>query len=166
MSPKGARKRTHSAVTAGGGSGDGNINQPQDQASSSASPQTLPLGNPPTAQQDLPPPQSNQAWRPQVQLPPPGTFPIPQSNQASAGTSPAVGLPAAVALPQLTSQDESTQPPTKKARKQRRRKGDPEEDYSAKAREKASTAVRTGQACDRCKVRETPSPITPHGQVY
>lgn len=37
--------------------------------------------------------------------------------------------------------------------KTRRRKGDPEPDYSSMTREVLKTNQRTGQACDRCKVR-------------
>lgn len=37
--------------------------------------------------------------------------------------------------------------------KTRRRKGDPEPDYSGKTREALKNNGRTGQACDRCKVR-------------
>lgn len=40
----------------------------------------------------------------------------------------------------------------KRARKQRRRKNEPEEDYSEMARQRAQNSTRTGQACDRCQV--------------
>lgn len=36
--------------------------------------------------------------------------------------------------------------------KSRRRKGEPEPDYSAMSRQKIKKNKRTGQACDRCKV--------------
>ena len=37
--------------------------------------------------------------------------------------------------------------------RKRRKRHEPEEDHSARARERASNSSRTGQACDRCKVR-------------
>lgn len=37
--------------------------------------------------------------------------------------------------------------------KTRRRRGDAEPDYSGMTREKVKSSKRTGQACDRCKVR-------------
>lgn len=46
--------------------------------------------------------------------------------------------------------------------KTRRRKGDPEPDYSGITREVLKNTRRTGQACDRCKVR----PITDTCSIY
>lgn len=47
---------------------------------------------------------------------------------------------------------EAGERPAKKRRRPRRKKDDPEPDYSAIVREQVRNSTRTGQACDRCKV--------------
>lgn len=48
--------------------------------------------------------------------------------------------------------------------KSRRRKGEPEPDYSAMSRQKIMQVKRTGQACDRCKVCQTTYTVPPTTQ--
>lgn len=55
----------------------------------------------------------------------------------------------------------SDNPQAKKQKRQRRKKDEPEPDYSAIIRDQVKNTTRTGQACDRCKVSPPPSSCLP-----
>ncbi|RMJ23807.1 hypothetical protein PHISP_05328 [Aspergillus sp. HF37] len=57
----------------------------------------------------------------------------------------------------------SDNPPEKKAKRPRRKKNEPEPDYSAIIRKQVKNATRTGQACDRCKVKRMKCDSEPMG---
>jgi hypothetical protein len=60
----------------------------------------------------------------------------------------------------------SDNPPEKKTKRPRRKKNEPEPDYSAIIRKQVKNATRTGQACDRCKVSKPVCPCFHILMVY
>ncbi|KAL2013065.1 hypothetical protein VTN00DRAFT_590 [Thermoascus crustaceus] len=60
-------------------------------------------------------------------------------------------------------QGETQERPAKRPRKERRRRDEPEPDYSEQVRARLQNNTRTGQACDRCKERKMKCDATAEG---